>query len=345
MKKGFSTQSRPKLLVALPALNEAATIADVIRSIPDTFEGVGTVDTLVVDDGSTDDTREIALELGARVVSHRKNKGLGIAFQTMIAFARDNGYDLMVTMDADGQFDPGYIGELINPVVTGEADVVTASRFKDPALVPTMPRVKLWGNRQVSRLVSLLAGQKFYDVSCGMRAYGKRALIKLTLLGRFTYTHEVILAFSFMGLNILEVPVKVEGERKHGKSRIASSILRYAVQAAAIIFRCYRDFHPLAFFGCISAVLGGAGFLLGGGLAVHYFATGQFTPYKWVGFLAGFLLTFSLVTSLFGLLADMLRRHRLYLEELIEKRREDAYGYVKSTYESTPLEAGNDDNE
>jgi len=325
-----ASASGRRLLVALPALNEEPTIARVIAAIPRRFDGVAAVDVLVVDDGSTDRTASLARESGATVVSHGRNRGLGVAFQTMLQYARNHGYDLLVTIDADGQFDPQAIGALIAPILGGEADFVTASRFKDPALVPVMPPIKLWGNRQVSRLVSLLCGQKFYDVSCGMRAYGRPALTRLTLLGRFTYTHEVILAFSFMGLVIQEVPVKVAGQREFGKSRIANSILNYALQASSIIFRCYRDYHPLQFFSTISALLGAGGALLGGGLMVRYFATGMFTPYKWVGFASAFLLTFALVTLLFGLLADMLRRHRLYLEELIEQKRAEKFGQHRS---------------
>lgn len=100
----------------------------------------------------------------------------------------DRGVDLIVTLDADGQFDPSGMPALIEPVVAGEADFSTASRFKDPSLQPDMPWVRLWGNRVMSRVISRLARQKFHDLSCGMRCYSRTAALHLDLLGHFTYT-------------------------------------------------------------------------------------------------------------------------------------------------------------
>ena len=118
-----------------------------------------------------------------------------------------------------------------------------------------MPRIKLWGNRMMSRLISRLAGQTFHDVSCGMRCYSRRAALHLHLLGRFTYTQEVFLNLAFKQMRIVEVPIKVRGEREYGRSRVAGSLWRYALRTAQIIFRCYRDYHPLRFFGGAALLL------------------------------------------------------------------------------------------
>src|SRR5690606_29841681 len=129
--------------------------------------------------------------------------GVGVAFHTALRYAINNGADFIATLDADGQFNPADIPKLVAPVFAGDADFSTASRFKDPALVPEgMTAIKLWGNRMMSRLISRLARQKFYDVSCGMRCYNRRAMLSLNLMGEFTYTQEVFLNLAFKRLVI-----------------------------------------------------------------------------------------------------------------------------------------------
>ena len=136
------------LLVAIPALDEERTIADVIRSIPRQIAGVGSLEVLVVDDGSADGTAEEARRAGARVERHESTRGVGAAFCTALHYGRESGADLIVSIDADGQFDAGDIPRLVEPVLRGEADFTTASRFLDPSLIPDdMPAVKRWGNR------------------------------------------------------------------------------------------------------------------------------------------------------------------------------------------------------
>jgi hypothetical protein len=239
-----------------------------------------------------------------------------------LRFAVDSGADLLVSIDADGQFDPADIARLIEPVRSGAADFASASRFADPALVPRMPAIKLWGNRMMSRLVSRLAGQTFHDVSCGMRCYSRRAALSLNPIGRFTYTQEVFLNLAFKQLRIAEVPVAVRGEREFGSSRVAGNLWRYALNTSAIIFRCFRDYRPMLFFGAVAAVLGSVGFGLLAFLGVHYLSAGVFSPHKWAGFAGAALLTLALLVFLTGLIGDMLNRHRIYLEELLYRERD-----------------------
>ena len=237
-----------RLLVAMPALNEQRTVAGVIEGIPREIPGVGEIEVVVVDDGSDDLTGQKARAAGAHVIRHPKPGGVGAAFHSALAYGIESGADLIVSIDSDGQFDPADIPALVQPVVSGEADFATASRFKDPALIPEMPWLKLWGNRMMSRLISRLAGQTFYDVSCGMRCYSRRAMLQLHLLARFTYTQEVFLNLAFKQMKIVEVPIRVRGVREFGKSRVANNLWRYGFRTAQIIFRSYRDYHPLAFF-------------------------------------------------------------------------------------------------
>jgi glycosyltransferase involved in cell wall biosynthesis len=312
------------LLVAIPALDEEKTVGAVVRGIPRDLPGVGSVEVLVVNDGSADRTAEEAAAAGARVIHHVEPRGVGASFASSLRYAIDSGADLLVNIDADGQFDPADIRDLIRPVVAGEADFASASRFKDPAMVPEMPALKLWGNRMMARLVSRLANQSFCDVSCGMRCYSRRAVLTLNPMGRFTYTQEVFLNLAFKHLRIVEVPVAVRGEREYGRSRVAGNLWTYAFKTSGIIFRCYRDYRPLRFFGSIALALAAAGLALAGFLAVHYLTAGSFTPHKWAGFTGGALLILSLLVLLMGIVGDMLNRHRIYLEELLYQGRVQA---------------------
>lgn len=314
------------LLVAMPALNEQDTIAGVIRAIPSDIPGIAVISVLVVDDGSSDTTASLARAEGATVISHTARLGLSRAFASIIRYARESDADLLVTLDSDGQFDPADIPALLEPILAGRADFTTASRFKDPSLTPQMPAAKLWGNRQISRLVSRLAGTRLHDVSCGMRAYTRDALLRLNLVGDYTYTHEVILTLAYGGFAIEEVPIKVRGERQFGQSRIASNLWQYALQTSRIILLCYRDHRPLAFFGRLAAGLCGLGTLMVLALFVHYLIFGAFSPHKWLGFTGAALFAFGAQALLLGLVGDMLRRHRIYLEDILYELRRHPRG-------------------
>jgi glycosyltransferase involved in cell wall biosynthesis len=310
------------LLVVLPALDEAPTIGRVIRGIPREIRGVASVEVLVVDDGSADGTAEEARRAGARVIRHGAPRGVGGAFHSALAYALDQRADLLVSIDADGQFDPADIPALVAPVIAGEADFATASRFKDPALTPRMPRARRWGNRMMSRLVSSLTGQRLHDVSCGMRCYSRAAALQLYPVARFTYTQEVFLNLVSRQLRIVEVPIRVRGEREFGRSRVAASLWRYGLRTAVIIVRSYRDYWPLQFFGALALGLLGLATALGGFFLVHYARTGQFRPHTWAGVAAGACVGLAGLMVHMGLVGDMLNRHRLYLEELLYRQRE-----------------------
>lgn len=315
-----------KLFVTIPALNESKTIAQVIAGVPRTMEGISDVRVIVVNDGSTDDTAALATAAGATVLSHAAPRGVGAAFHTALSYVIAQRGDLLVSIDGDGQFNPADIPTLAAPVIRGEADFATASRFKDPALVPTgMTGIKLWGNRMMSRLVSRLTGSTYYDVSCGMRCYSRKAMLHLNLLGTFTYTQEVFLNLAFKRLRIAEVPIRVRGQREFGKSRVASNLLQYATKTSRIIFRSYRDYQPMRFFGKIAVWLIVPAIALELFLLVHYLRTGQFSPHKWAGFVGAALLVLGLMMLYMGLIGDMLNRHRIYLEELLYRQRESAW--------------------
>ena len=306
-----------RLVVLVPALNERPTIQNVVERIPRAITGVDRVNIVVIDDGSTDDTGSIAASAGAVIVRHPHPSGVGAAFQSGLRKAIEMGADWIVSVDGDGQFAPEDIPKLLAPVLNGEADFATASRFKDPRLVPHMPAMKRWGNQVVSRLVSWLTGARYYDVSCGMRAYNRTAALNLSLLEQFTYTHEVFLHLSAKRMKITEVPIVVRGQREFGTSRVARSLLRYGLNTLRIVFRFYRDYYPLRFFGRIGAMCLSVGVMLLGFLVYHYARTQSFSPHKWAGFSGGGFCLLGCASLFMALVGDMLNRQRVYLEELL----------------------------
>jgi glycosyltransferase involved in cell wall biosynthesis len=302
--------ARKRLLVIMPALNEAATIGPVLQRVPRDIPGIDAVELLVVDDGSTDDTVKLSLAAGASVISHGKNRGVGAAMQTGLDEAVRRRVDFAVNVDSDGQFAPEDIPRLLAPLVAGETDFATASRFKDPKLVPDMPTIKRFGNWGMARMVSYIVGQKFDDVSCGFRAYTRETLLQLVLSGAFTYTQEMLLVLGQKGMRMLEVPMVVRGVREHGKSRVASNLFRYAYRTSSIIFSCVRDFSPGTFFNLSALALSFLALSFAGFFVVHRIVAGQFTPHIWAGFTAAFLFGFAFFAFGLGQVAAMVARIR-----------------------------------
>ena len=314
-----------KLVVTIPAYNEAATVGQVIKSIPREIEGIGCIDIVVINDGSEDGTEKAASEAGAKVISFTHNKGLGAAFGQGFKSALALGADIIVNIDADGQFNTDDIPKLIKPIIQGQADMVTASRFADKKLIPEMPWIKKWGNFRVANIVNNLTGQKLYDVSCGFRAYSRDAALRATLIGEHTYTHEIILELAFRGLKIIEVPVEVIGVRKVGKSKVASNLWKYGWNSLIIMLRAFRDYRPMRVFGGISLFFLTLTVISGLFVAAHFIITGAFRPYTFVAFLAGAFAFISLLCYITALLAGMINRLRILQDEQLFLLRKQEY--------------------
>lgn len=307
---------KKRLLISIPAFNEAATIADVILSIPRELPGADRVDILVVDDGSSDDTAEIAHDSGACVISHGRNLGLGSAFRTALSHARKHGYHILATLDGDGQFDPTHLNVLLKPVISNNADLVTASRFADPKLIPSMPKMKIWGNKRVAKLVSRLSGIEIKDATCGFRVYGPLAIEKLSTFSKFTYTQEVIIDLASKGLRITEVPVKIRGERAVGSSRVAGSLWRYAILSLAAMYSTAHDHKPWHFYGIPALILLGIGFIADLFVFIRWLITGLVTPFAGVAIAGLFFITFGVLLLLVASLADTASHNRHLIEEV-----------------------------
>lgn len=226
-----------KLVVYLPALDEAATIAEVIRGIPRDVPGIRQVEVIVVDDGSTDATAAIARQLGATVVSHPSNFGSGKTFTTGVLAALAAGADIIASIDSDGQFNPEDIPRLIEPIQAGVADVVLCTRFAGERLIGRMRWHKRLGNWLLSRGLGVIAGRRFTDVCCGFRAFTRDAAACVRIRSDFEYVHESLLVWVHAGMRVREVALPVLAERRAGRSRMVRSVLVYAIRSVPALMR------------------------------------------------------------------------------------------------------------
>lgn len=314
-----------KIVIISPAYNEEQSIASVLRKIPRRWDKNISLEVIVIDDGSTDRTAEIALQEGAEVYSYPSNRGLGVAFRKGIHKALEKGADIIVNIDADGQFSAEDIPELVRPILRGEAGFVTASRFKSADLRPKMPLIKRLGNKFMSFIINRIVRGNFKDVSCGFRAYSREAALRLNLFGRFTYTQETFIDLAVKDVAVLEVPVKVSGEREYGKSKISSNLFNYGLKTMRIIIGALRDYKPLVLFSIFSAFWILAGLVTGIFFLSYYLRTGNFRPHTWAVFVSAgsFLLSLFLIVT--GLILNMFSRMRLNQEKLIFYARKEYY--------------------
>ncbi len=302
-----------KILVSIPAYNEEKRISDVISKIPKKISGA-IVDVLVVNDGSSDKTLSVVKKAKVKhIVSHDFNKGVGEAFKSAVEKCLNENYDIMVNIDADGQFDPKYIEKLVAPIMKHKADIVLASRFSGKK-ASGMPFVKSFLNRVVSSVVGISLGRKVEDLTCGFRAYSRESLMKLNLIQSFTYTQEVIISAIGKGLRLEWVPIEIKYFRDR-KSRVVSNIFGYINRSVMIILRTVRDTKPLSFFGIPSLIILGAGIGFGFAFLYFYLTTFKTTPYRTLFFLSIFFLIIGFQMFLFALMADMMKSHRKLTEE------------------------------
>ena len=314
-----------KLVVTIPAQNEAATIAAVVREIPHEIAGISNVHVIVVDDASTDATAAEAEAAGAEVVRMSGRPGLGPVWRLGMDRAIRQGADLIVNLDGDGQFNSADVAEIVQPILAGEWDFVTCSRFAGDGPDGHMPFVKRFGNRAVTWLTNLVCGTRFTDVSCGFRAYNREAAYRLAQFGRWTYTEECIVYLASRGLRLTERSFRVRGEREFGTSRVAANVLYFASHLLHILIRAVRDGRPLKFFGWIAGLFAVPGLVLLGWVFVWWLLQGQRYPYEQFMTLGGVFTTIAFFMGALALLADMVSRHRLIHEELLYLARRHYY--------------------
>lgn len=305
-----------KLIVQIPCLNEAATLPLVLAALPRQIDGIDRVEVLVVDDGSSDHTAEVARALGAdHVIQHPYPRGLAEAFRTGLDTALRLGADLIVNTDGDNQYPQTEIPRLIAPILRNEADVVIADR--QTATMAEFSPVKRFLQGWGSWVVSLASATRVPDATSGFRAYSREAALRLNLFTRYTYTLETIIQASKKGLRVGHITIRTNPKLR--ESRLVRSQWDYVKRSAATIVRLYALYEPLRTFGLISLpfVLGGAVLI---GRFLYFYLTGQtegVARYLQSVFIGGTSLILGFLIFLFGLLADLVAANRVLLEETL----------------------------
>lgn len=306
-----------KLVVTIPALDEEKTIGGVVDSVPREVDGIDEVEVLVIDDGSTDDTVEVAKDAGAdRVVSFRANRGLAQAFAAGLEEAVSMGADIVVNTDADNQYDQKQIPGLIKPIQDGTADIVLGSRFR--GWIEEMPRSKYYGNKIATWVTRTLSGVPVTDAQTGFRAFTRDAALRMNIQSDYTYVQETIMHAANNHLVIEEVPIDFL-KREGTNSRLINSIWGYAKKSGATILRTYRDYQPLKVFTAIGILFFAAAALTGGRVLLHYLTTGRVTPYLPSAVLTALLLIVGVNITVTGLIADMLKSQKETQDEILYK--------------------------
>lgn len=314
-----------KTCVIIPAYNEEANIKGVIEGIPRNINRIDCVKILVIDDGSNDNTVQVAKDAGAdEIISHPTNKGLGAAFRTGLDASLEKNVDIIVSIDADGQFNPKDIPKLIEPILNDEADFVTASRFIDKNFEPDMQFIRKFGNKILIKIINILTNREFTDTQCGFRAYSKKAALKLNIFGDYTYTQEVFLNLVEEELRIKEIPLKViyNDERK---SRLIKNPLAYAINVITIIIKTIRDYKPLKFFGIPGLFIFSIGLLSGLFIFIRYILTGHTSPYRSLIEFSVVMLIIGFLIIVLALIADISDRQRKLLEKILYNSKLDRY--------------------
>jgi len=243
-----------KLVVLLPAYNEEEKISETIKNIPRKILGVEKIEVLVIDDGSTDDTVNLAYDAGAeKVISLGKNMGVATAFMTGVRNAISMNADILITIDADGQFPPEQIKKFVPPILNQQLEVVSGSRFTGE-IPKNYPKIKLIGNKIFSKLVSWITGQRFSDTQTGFRAYSRDALRNITVISEYNFAQEVLIDLKFKGFSIGEIPVVFTYDSNR-KSRIVRNIFTYSIKATSTIIRSLLYHRPILGFGLFGSFL------------------------------------------------------------------------------------------
>src|SRR5512142_2114425 len=256
-----------KLIVQIPAYNEEKTIAQTLRDIPKRVDGFHSVETLVIDDGSSDKTADAARKAGANHVVQLKNhRGLSAAFIAGIDASLRLGADVIVNTDADNQYAGADIPKLVAPIVRGTAEVVIGDR--EVARSPHMSGFKRSLQRLGSWTVGLASGIDISDVTSGFRAFSREAAMQINVFNPFTYTLETIIQAGNRNLGVQSVVVRTNAPTR--PSRLYRGIGTYMRKSVATIFRVYTLYRPLKTFFAIGVLLLLAGAALGARFVWHF---------------------------------------------------------------------------
>jgi glycosyltransferase involved in cell wall biosynthesis len=316
-----------KVFIQVPCLNEEETLPAVLQSIPREIEGVDEVVILIIDDGSTDRTLEVAREHGVtHFVHHTRNMGLARSFRDGVHYALAHGADIVVNTDGDNQYPQDRIPDLLAPLLRGEADIAIGDRQTHKIAHFSWAKKQL--QRIGSKVVNFAASTDLPDAASGFRAYSKESLIRLNVVTQFSYCMETIIQAGNKRLKIASVPIDTNAKTR--ESRLFKSTPQHVFKSAEAILRSYIMFKPFGFFATIGIVM----LVLALIPFVRYLFLIWFVPnyngsniqslILGVALLVGSLLSFAL-----GVLADLQRTNRILVEETLERVKEMQYGITR----------------
>lgn len=311
-----------KLIVQIPCLNEEKTLPSVLKSIPKKIDGIDEIILVVIDDGSTDRTIEIAKQHGVKeFVIHRTNMGLARSFRDGMDKALELGADILVNTDGDNQYPSEKIPELVRPIIEGEAEIVVADR-QTSKIAHFSPLKKLL-QRFGSWVVNKAAGTELPDAASGFRAYSRESLFRLTIVTKFSYCMETIIQAGNKRLAITSIPITTN--KKTRESRLFSSMWQHVFESGTAIVRAYLMYKPYAIFvnsGIILLIIGLIPFIR----YLYYLSLdshGQHLQSLIVGMV---LLSASFISFALAVLSDTIRTNRVLTEESIEQQKRARFG-------------------
>jgi len=305
-----------KLIVQIPAYNEEQTIARTLRDVPKKIEGLTSVETLVIDDGSIDNTADVARKAGANhVVQLKTHRGLSAAFVAGVDAALRLGADIIVNTDADNQYAGSDIPKLVAPIIRGSADVVIGDR--EVSTSPHMSPIKRLLQRLGSWTVGLASGVRVADVTSGFRAFSREAATQINVFNPFTYTLETIIQSGNRNLGIQCVSVRTNPPSR--PSRLYHGVGTYLRKSVVTIFRIYTLYKPLKTFFLIGLFLILAGSAIGARFLFYFLQHRAGHVQSLI--LAAVFLIIGFQTMLIGLVADLISVNRRLSEEVLVRLR------------------------
>jgi glycosyltransferase involved in cell wall biosynthesis len=301
-----------KLIIQIPCFNEETSIAGTLEDIPSTIEGIDEIETLVIDDGSEDNTSHVAREMGVdRIIRLPKNTGLANAFSIGLQVAVEMGADIIVNTDGDHQYPGKYIADLIAPILSGKAEFVVGDRQVDR--VSHFSRWKRFLQKLGSAVVRWASNTDIPDTTSGFRAITSDAASRLVIFSDYTYTLETIIQAGKKGIAITSIPIEVNPIKR--RSRLITSNLSYILKSAATITRIFLLYEALRVFLTISAFpfVAGMALLLRYG---YFYIIGDSQGHIQSLIIASILLILAFQTTLLGLLADLIGKNRRLSEDI-----------------------------
>jgi glycosyltransferase involved in cell wall biosynthesis len=302
-----------KLVIQIPCYNEADTLPSVLSDVPTSIPGVDSIEVLVVDDGSSDDTSEVARAHGAtRVVRHRGNRGLASTFLTGLETALEMGADIIVNTDGDHQYPGQSIPDLIQPILAREADLVIGDRqTQTDSKVPAKKRLFYNLGNFVVRTAT---GVSVHDAPSGFRAMSREFAMRVHLTNPFSYTLETIFAAAENRHPIREVPIRSNAATR--PSRLFKGIVQYMRRSASIIVQGYSMHNPLRAFGWLSVPFMLLGAVLGVRFVYYYLRDPNYSGHTQSLILAAISIVVGAQILIFGMLGSLVRANRLLLEDV-----------------------------